>query len=106
MSYNGTPKTFTMDHVIDDATNRCILVARQMQQAGMYVFCVGLDNAGNGDVPDPDFLQTVANDPSNPNSGHYDPSLPGGVALVTGNGQNLAELFQLIAAQIQLRLTR
>ena len=55
-------------------------------------------------MPDPDFLQTVANDPSN--TDHYDPSLPAGVALITGNGEDLAQLFQLIAAQIQLRLTR
>jgi Flp pilus assembly protein TadG len=102
---DGTWQRINADNIVDDATNRCINVARQMQEAGMYVFCVGLDNAGNGDVPDPDFLQTLANDPSNPNPDHYIPSLPSGVALITGNGGDLGQLFQLIAAQIQLRLT-
>ncbi|HVM62065.1 MAG TPA: VWA domain-containing protein [Verrucomicrobiae bacterium] len=105
-SYDGTHRTFTMENVVIDATNRCINVARQLQASGTYVFCVGLDNANDGDVPDPDFLQTVANDPTNPNPAHYDPSLPAGVAFVTGNGSDLAELFQLIAGQIQFRLTR
>ncbi|MGO9246909.1 MAG: pilus assembly protein TadG-related protein [Verrucomicrobiia bacterium] len=106
ISFDGTPRQFNMGNIIYDATNQCILVARQMQQAGMYVFCIGLSAAGNGDVPDPDFLQTVANDPSNPNQANYDPALPSGVALVAGDGSDLPQLFQLIAAQIQLRLTR
>ena len=70
-----------MDNIIYDATNQCILVARQMQQAGMYVFCIGLSAAGGGDVPDPDFLETVANDPSNPNQANYNPALPSGASL-------------------------
>jgi hypothetical protein len=106
VSFDGSTPQFTMDAVINDATNRCILVARQMQQAGMYVFCVGLDAAQNGDVPDPDFLQTVANDESNPNQAHYNPALPSGVAFVTGNGSDLAQVFQVIAGKIQQRLTR
>jgi hypothetical protein len=93
-----------MPNIIDDATNQCVLVANMMQQQGMYVFCIGLSAAPGGDVPDPGFLQAVANDPANPAG--YNPALPAGVALITGNGSDLAQLFQLIAAQIQLRLTR
>jgi hypothetical protein len=103
-SFDGTPRQFNMDNVIYDATNQCILVAQQMQQQGMYVFCIGLDSASGGDVPDPGFLQAVANDPANPAT--YNPALPSGVALISGNGADLAQLFQLVAAQIQLRLTR
>ncbi len=103
-SFNGTPQLFTMDNIINDATNQCILVAQQMQQQGMYVFCIGLNAASNGDIPSADFLQTLANDQANPAT--YNPALPSGVALISGNGADLAQLFQLIAAQIQLRLTR
>jgi len=104
-SYDGSLSKFSMDNVIDDATNRCIRIARQMQAAGMYVFCVGLDGGGIA-PPTADFLQTVANDPSNANPDHYDPSLPAGVAYITGDGKEVNELFQLVAGQIQLRLTR
>jgi Flp pilus assembly protein TadG len=103
-SYNGTQRAFTMDNIVDDATNQCILVAQQMQQQGMYVFCIGLNAASNGDIPTADFLQTLANDQAN--LATYNPALPSGVALISGNGQDLAQLFQLVAAQIQLRLTR
>lgn len=104
-SFSGGWSNITMDAVINDATNRCVLVANQMREAGMYVFSVGFDPAAgqSADVPDPGFLQAVANDPSNPAG--YNPAQPAGVALVTGDGTQLAQLFQLIAAQIQLRLT-
>jgi Flp pilus assembly protein TadG len=103
---NGTPQLIDYANVQNDATNRCILVARQMQEAGMYVFCVGFNAATAGtDVPDPVFLQNVANDPANPNTGQYNPALPSGVALVANNGADIGPLFQLIAAQIELRLT-
>jgi Flp pilus assembly protein TadG len=105
-SFTGMWTNFTMDAVINDATNRGVLVANQMQQAGMYVFCVGFDPAAgqSADVPDPGFLQAVANDPAN--LATYNPALPPGSALVTGDGSQLAQVFQLIAAQIQQRLTR
>jgi Flp pilus assembly protein TadG len=104
LSFDGTPRQFNMGNIIYDATNQCILVARQMQQQGMYVFCIGLNAASNGDIPTADFLQTLANDQAN--LATYNPALPSGVALISGNGADLAQLFQLVAAQIQLRLTR
>ncbi|MGO9243437.1 MAG: VWA domain-containing protein [Verrucomicrobiia bacterium] len=102
-SFDGTQKLFTANNVVYDATNRCILVAKQMQQAGMYVFCVGLSAAENGDVPEPGFLQQVANDPASPT---YNPALPTGQALVSGDGADISQLFQQIATQVQLRSTR
>jgi hypothetical protein len=102
-SFDGTQRLFTMDNVLYDATNRCILVANQMQQAGIYVFCVGLAAAENGDVPNPAFLQQVANDPASPT---YNPALPTGQALVSGDGADISQLFHQIATQIQSRSTR
>jgi Flp pilus assembly protein TadG len=101
-SFDGTQRSFTMDNVIYDATNRCILVANQMRAAGIYVYCIGLSAAANGDVPAPDFLRQVANDRASPT---HDPNQPVGEALVTGNGADLTQLFQQIAGDIQLRLT-
>jgi hypothetical protein len=105
LSTNGVAQPINWSNVQNDATNRCVMVANQMRQLGMYVFCVGLDGASNGDVPDPAFLQAVANDPAGPNPAYYNPALPSGVALVAGDGTQLGPLFQLIAAQIELRLT-
>ena len=104
-SFDGTWKNFAMSNVVYDATNRCILVANQMRAAGIYVYCIGFNvgGAGNTDVPDPGFLQQVANDPLSPS---YNPALPVGAALVAGNGADLDQLFQQIAGDIELRLTQ
>jgi Flp pilus assembly protein TadG len=103
-SFDGTMRTFTMDNVIYDATNQCLLVANQMKQAGIYVYCIGLTAAANGDVPDPGFLEELANAYDPANNPTYNPALPVGEALTSGNGADLTTLFQQIAGDIQLRL--
>jgi hypothetical protein len=93
-----------MDNVVYDATNQCLLVANQMKQAGIYVYCIGLTAASNGDVPDPGFLEELANAYDPINNPTYNSALPVGAALTSGNGADLTALFQQIAGDIQLRL--
>lgn len=103
-SFDGTARKFTMDNVVYDATNQCLLVANQMKQAGIYVYCIGLTAASNGDVPDPGFLEELANAYDPINNPTYNSALPVGAALTSGNGADLTALFQQIAGDIQLRL--
>jgi Flp pilus assembly protein TadG len=98
LSMDGTLKDFCRANVTEDATNRVIAVANQMRANGIYVYSIGLSD---GTLP-VDFLQNVANDPAGP---QYNPSMPVGAALITGNGADLSQLFQQIASDIQLRLT-
>ena len=98
LSIDGTLKPFCRAYVTQDATNRVIQVANQMRANGIYVYSIGLSD---GTLP-VDFLQNVANDPDGP---QYNPSLPTGQAVTTGNGADLNQLFQQIAGDILLRLT-
>jgi hypothetical protein len=97
LSIDGTLKNFCRAYVTEDATNRVIQVANQMRANGIYVYSIGLSD---GTLP-VDFLQNVANDPDGP---QYNPALPVGQAVITGNGADLNQLFQQIAGDIQLRL--
>lgn len=98
LSIDGTLKNFCRANVTEDATNRVIQVANQMRANGIYVYSIGLSD---GTLP-VDFLQNVANDPEGP---QYNPLLPTGQAVITGNGADLNQLFQQIAGDILLRLT-
>lgn len=100
-SINGTNKKITTANLLVEADLRCVEVANAMRASGMYVFAIGLSN-GNLDEQKT-FLRDVANDPD---STSFNPKLPVGTALVTGNGAQVPQLFQQVAADILLRLTR
>ena len=70
----------------------------------MYVYCVGL--TASAAPPNPVFLQEVANDPvlQQTDPGVFNPNLPQGQAVTSGNGADLNQLFQQIAGDILLRL--
>ena len=100
-SIDGSSYPYTMVNIIQESTNRCIQVANQMRAAGMYVYCIGLNVGGVGAL-DADFLKQVANAEGSPT---FNGNLPKGLALTTGNGADLTELFQQVAGDILLRLT-
>ena len=101
-SINGGTLSMTAPNIVTESQNRCIQVANQMRTNGMYVYSIGLASSSSSDAqPNPVFLQEVANDPLSPT---YDSTLPTGQAVISGNGADLAELFQQIASDILLRL--
>jgi hypothetical protein len=59
-------------------------------------------NVGGVGALDADFLKQVANAEGSPT---FNGNLPKGLALTTGNGADLTELFQQVAGDILLRLT-
>lgn len=101
-SIDGSMETFSLSHILYDATNRCIQVANSMRANGMYVYAVGLD-VGNISPVTIDFLQQVANDPDSPT---FDANLPVGIAMVATSGSDLTPVFQQIASDILLRLLK
>jgi Flp pilus assembly protein TadG len=95
---NGTLKDILRSNVTADAQIRSIQTTVQMQQGNTVVFAIGL-----GDNINSQFLLRIANDPA---SAFYDPSLPTGQAVFAPTGGDLQRVFQAIASQIVLRLTR
>jgi len=91
-----------------EAQNRAIAIADLARSESNIVYCVGLGDptaAGEcGDPPiNPDFLLRVANDPSGAN---YDPHALSGLAILTYDPSQLDALFEKIASDILLRLSR
>ena len=104
-SITGVTNTpITSATVVTEAQARCIAVANQMRENGMYVYCVGL--TASAAPPNPVFLQEVANYPvlQQTDPGVFNPNLPQGQAVTSGNGADLNQLFEQIAGDILLRL--
>jgi len=98
---DGSMKTFVRANVTPEAEFRAIQVANDMRNlANTTVFCIGL---GNDEDINKEFLREVANDPNGPN---HNPNRPVGEALFTDSPAELANLFEIIAKRILLRLTR
>ena len=102
---HNTAVNFCTLTITEDATNRCVLLANQMRaskNSSNYVYAVGLAVANAVEAPTLDLLQEVANDPD---SSTFDPQKPVGAAFLS-SGQDLAEVFRQVAADIILRLVR
>jgi hypothetical protein len=91
---------YCADSITEDATNRCVLIANQMRASSNYVYVVRLAAPGGIAPPILTTLQQIANDPG---SSTFDPTRPVGAALLS-DGNDLAQVFQQIAADIMVRL--
>jgi Flp pilus assembly protein TadG len=94
----GTSLTITETNVANDAMYRAETVAQSMQNQDIVIFSIGL-----GDKISQSFLQQIANDPA---GSSYNPNLPSGEAVFAANASDLQSVFQTIAAEILLRLSR
>ncbi len=86
-----------------DAMYRAVNVAKAMQQAGIYVYSIGMGSAITGQASAEEFLREVANDP---NSATYNANLPQGEAVFASTSTQLSQVFQVIASKILLRLSK
>jgi hypothetical protein len=94
----GTSLSITETNVANDAMYRAETVAQAMQTQNIVIFSIGL-----GDKISQSFLQQIANDPA---GSTYNPNLPSGEAVFAANASDLQSVFQTIAAEILLRLSR
>jgi Flp pilus assembly protein TadG len=100
---SGPNQPFVCAAVNAEAQFRAIQVAKQMRDAGIIVYSIGV---GSGLTPDLDFLsflQQVANDPSAPG---YVATTHDGQAVVANDPSQLGTVFQQIASKILFRLTK
>jgi hypothetical protein len=94
----GTTEAINETNVANDAMYRTIQVANAMRAQNMVIYSIGL-----GDKISQSFLQQVANDPA---SSTYDPTQPVGAAVFAPTAADLQGVFQTIASEILLRLSR
>jgi len=94
----GTMQPINMTNVANDAMYRSIQVANSMRAQGIGIYSIGL-----GDKISQSYLQQVANDPA---SSTFDPTQPVGEAVFAPTAADLQTVFQTIAAEILLRLSR
>ncbi len=95
---DGTSKTFLRSNVKPEAEFRAVQVANEMRANGIIVYAVGLGNNINQE-----FLRQVANDPT---VSGYTPTFYDGEALFAPTSQQLAQVFEVLANKIILRLTQ
>ena len=95
---DGTMKTLNRLNISADATYRAIQVANDMRANKIIVYSIGV-----GDGINLSFLQQVANDP---NATGYVKTDYDGVALVANDASQLGQVFQAVASQILMRLSR
>jgi hypothetical protein len=74
-----------------EAAKRAYAVANQARASGNTIYSIGL-----GLVTNPDFLKTVANDPTGPT---FDPGQPSGLSVTATNSSQLQAVFEQIAQQ-------
>ncbi len=98
----GSQQPFLRANVTAEAEAEGVSLAQAMQENGWYVFCVGL-SADPNDPVNQNFLLEVANDPTSPT---HNGNLPEGEALIATDPSQLDGLFNQIAQQILLRLTK
>ena len=94
---DGSLKSFVRANVTADAKYRSIQVANEMRTNNIYVYAIGMGNA------DMNFLAQVANATNSPS---YDPNLKTGLAFKANDPNELQMLFDKVAEDILLRLTK
>jgi Flp pilus assembly protein TadG len=94
----GGNVALTQGNIATDAMYRTVQVAQAMQAEGIVIYSIGL-----GDKISKTFLQEVANDPASPT---FNANEPMGQAVFAPTASQLNAMFQTIAAEISLRLSR
>ena len=97
----GIMEPFACTDVTAEARFRAVQVARQMRDAGIIVYSIGV-----GTGIDLNFLQQVANDPALAGTLGYRPTQRDGQAVVANDVSQLGIVFQQIADKILFRLTK
>jgi Flp pilus assembly protein TadG len=98
---DGSMQPFIRTNVTVDATFRAVQVAKQMREAGIVVYSIGV-----GTGIDLTFLQQVANDSALAGTADYAATPFDGQAVVANDPAHLSEVFQAIASKILLRLSK
>ena len=98
---SGPNQPFVCAAVNAEARFRAVQVAKQMRDAGIIVYSIGV-----GTGIDLNFLQQVANDPALARTPGYVPTSFDGQAVVANDVSQLGAVFQAIASKILLRLTK
>ena len=94
----GGMQPLTQQNIANDAMYRAIQVANSMRAQNIVIYSIGL-----GDKISQAFLQQVANDPA---STTFNPNEPVGQAVFAPTAADLQGVFQTIASEILLRLSR
>jgi Flp pilus assembly protein TadG len=94
----GGMQPLTQQNIANDAMYRTIQVANSMRAQNIVIYSIGL-----GDKISQAFLQQVANDPA---STTFNPNEPVGQAVFAPTAADLQGVFQTIASEILLRLSR
>ncbi|HXX00918.1 MAG TPA: vWA domain-containing protein [Candidatus Acidoferrales bacterium] len=94
----GGSLALTQTNIANEAMYRAVQVANSMRSQGMVIYAIGL-----GDKISQAFLQQVANDPA---SSTFNPNTPVGEAVFAPTAADLQGVFQTIASEILLRLSR
>ena len=92
--------------MVAEAEQRALYIANQARSLTNVVYAIGM-GSGKGEcglpVPNMQFLQKIANDPNSPT---FNPDQPIGLAIVASDASHLREVFDTIASQILMRLTK
>jgi Mg-chelatase subunit ChlD len=94
----GGSLSLTQSNIANEAMYRAVQVANSMRAQGMVIYSIGL-----GDKISQAFLQQIANDPA---SSTFDPNSPVGEAVFAPTAADLQGVFQTIASEILLRLSK
>ena len=116
LSYDRPPG-WTTPMVLAESWQRTLDAGSDTRDDGITIFTIGLGNPNAGPIaqPDPGLLVALANvetaeNPLNPGSpiinGYYDPTQPKGEFYFAPDATELAIVFQRVAQEITVRLTR
>jgi Flp pilus assembly protein TadG len=94
----GGNLALTQQNIANEAMYRAVQVANNMRTQNIVIYSIGL-----GDKISEAFLQQIANDPA---SSTFDPNQPVGQAVFAPTAADLQGVFQTIASEILLRLSR
>ena len=112
-----TPPGWTTAMILAESWQRTLDAGSDARDDGITIFTIGLGNPNAGPIaqPDPGLLVALANvetaeNPLNPGSpiinGYYDPTQPKGEFYFAPDATELAIVFQRVAQEITVRLTR
>jgi Flp pilus assembly protein TadG len=94
----GSTQPITEANIANDAMYRSVQVANAMRAQNIVIYSIGL-----GDKISQAYLQQIANDPA---SSTFNPNEPVGAAVFAATPADLQGVFQTIASEILLRLSR
>ncbi len=112
---SGLPATTV--NILAESRTKALAAGNAARAAGATIFTIGLGNPNAGPIaqPDPLLLMALANVPSGPNplpgggtimNPHYNPAQPEGAFYFAPDATGLEDVFERVAAEISVRLTR